>query len=73
MPPLLHSGYATVINRNDNQRHLIRYTWIEKDSCKYVEISIKTPVFVKDIPKETNAFITFFKIIIVYRNTKAPP
>ena len=35
-PPLLPSSCATVINRNYNQRHLIGYTWIEKDSCKYV-------------------------------------
>ena len=50
-PTLLPSSYATVININDNQRHLIGYTWIEKGSCKYVQISIKTPVFAKDIPK----------------------
>ena len=30
-PPLLPSSNATVINRNDNQRHLIGYTWIEKN------------------------------------------
>ena len=30
-PSLLPSSYATVINRS-NQRHLIGYTWIEKDS-----------------------------------------
>ena len=28
--PLLLSSYATIINRIDNQRHLIGYTWIEK-------------------------------------------
>ena len=25
-------GKSTVINRDDNQRHMIGYTWIEKDS-----------------------------------------
>ena len=30
--PLLPYSYATVINRNDNRRHLIGYIWIEKDS-----------------------------------------
>ena len=45
----LSSSYVTVINRNDNQRHLIGYTWIEKISqfltLQYVKISIKTPFF----------------------------
>ena len=31
-PPLLPSSYATVINRNDNKRHLVGYTSIEKNS-----------------------------------------
>ena len=37
-PPLLLSSYATVIDR---------YTWIEKDSCKYVKISIKQQLLLK--------------------------
>ena len=48
-PPLLPSNYATVINRNDNQRHPIGYTWIEKHSrFSYV---LKKNVFAIDIPK----------------------
>ena len=31
-PPLFPSRYATLINRNDNQKHLIGYTWIETNS-----------------------------------------
>ena len=31
-PPILPSSYATVIGRNDNQRNLIGYACIEKDS-----------------------------------------
>ena len=49
LPLSLPSSYITVINRNDNQRHLIGYTWIEKISqfltLQYVKISIKTPFF----------------------------
>ena len=76
-PPLRPSSYVIVINRNDNERHLIGYTWIEKISqfltLQYVEISIKTPFFCyRYIPKKTNTFITFVKLIIVYRNTEAP-
>ena len=38
-PPLLPSSNATVINRNDNHRHLIRHTWIEKNSrLSYVKV-----------------------------------
>ena len=37
-PPLLLCSYATVIDR---------YTWIEKDSCKYVKISIKQQLLLK--------------------------
>ena len=75
-PPLLPSSHATVISKNDNERNIIEYSWIEKTvdflTLKYVKISIKAPVFAKDIPKETNTFNTFFKLIIVYRNTRAP-
>ena len=75
-PPLLPSSYVTVLNRNDNQRHLIGYTWIEK-SVKFLHYSMhkylqKHPCFAIDIPKKTNTFITFVKLIIVYRNTEAP-
>ena len=31
-PPLFPSSYTTVFKRSGNQRHLIGYTWIEKDS-----------------------------------------
>ena len=71
-PPVLPSSYATVIGRNDSQRYLIGMLGLKKTvnflTLQYVKISIKTPVFAADIPK----FITFFKLIIVYRNTKAP-
>ena len=30
LPPLLPSSYPAVINRNDNKRLLIEYTWIAK-------------------------------------------
>ena len=68
-PPLLSSSYASVIKRNNNQRHLIRYTCIEKDflTLQYVKISIKTTVFVIDIPKQTNSFITYFKLMKSYQ------
>ena len=43
-PTLLPSSYVTVMNRNDNQRHLIGYTWIEIISqfltLQYVKISV---------------------------------
>ena len=48
-PPLLPFSNVTVINRTDNQKHLVGYTWIEKISqfltLQYVKISIKTPSF----------------------------
>ena len=47
--PFASLQYATVINRNDNQRYPTGYTWIEKISdfikLQYVKISIKTPFF----------------------------
>ena len=36
--PLLLSSYATVINRNDNQRHLIGYTWIGHTRLSYIAV-----------------------------------
>ena len=74
-PPLLRSSYTTVINKNGNQKHLIRYIWIEKKTfhvLQYVKISIKAPFFDIDILKKTNTFIALVKLIIVYRNTDAP-
>ena len=44
-------------------------------TLQYVKISIKTHVFAIDIYHSKNTFITFFKLIkliINYRNTKAP-
>ena len=65
-PPLLPSSYITVINRNDNQRHLIGYTWIEKISqfltLQYVKISIKTPFFFYRYTKENKYFHSIRKI-----------
>ena len=59
-PALLPSSYITVIIRNDNQRHLIGYTWIEKISqfltLQYVKISIKTPFFCNRYTKENKYF-----------------
>ena len=38
-PPLsLPSIYATDINRNDNQRHLIEYIWIEYSRSPYARV-----------------------------------
>ena len=58
-PPLLPSSYVTVINRNDNQRHLNGYTWIEKISqfltLQYVKMSI-TPFFCYRYTKENKHF-----------------
>ena len=59
-PPLLSSSQFTVIKRNDNQRHLIGYTWIEKISqfltLQYVKISIKTTFFCYRYTKENTHF-----------------
>ena len=75
-PPLLPSSCVTVINRNDNQRHLIGYTWIEKISqfliLQYVKISIKTPFFCYRYTKENKYFHYIRQLIIVYRNTEIP-
>ena len=50
-PSLLPFSYATIINRNDNQRHLSGYTWIENYflGLQYVKIFLKTPAFAIDI------------------------
>ena len=66
-PPLLPSSNATVINRNDNQRHLTGYTWIEKNgflALNYVKIPIKVPYLTTDILRKANTFIPFVKLII---------
>ena len=59
-PPLLPFSYVTVINRNENQGHLIVYTWIEKIgqflTLQYVKISIKTPFFCYRYTEENKYF-----------------
>ena len=59
-PPLPPSSYVTVINRNNNKRHLIGYIWTEKINqfltLLYVEISIKTPFFCYRYIKESKYF-----------------
>ena len=64
-PPLLPSSYVTFINRNDNQRHLIAYTQVEKISqfltLQCLKISIKTPFFCYRYTKEYKYFHKFSK------------
>ena len=43
-PLLIPSNYSTVINRNENQRHLIGYTWIEKDSG-FSEVAVRENIY----------------------------
>ena len=70
-PFLLPSSYFTVINRNDSQRYLIGYTWIEKIShfltLQYVKISIKSLFFCYRYTIESKyfyfTFITFIRQI----------
>ena len=74
-PPLLPSSYATVINRNDNQRHLIGYTLIEKSSrLSYIKVK---NVYKRTLSyyrytkvKKENTFIAFVKLIIAYKTHK---
>ena len=59
-PSLLLYCYVTVINRNDNQRHLIGYTWIKKISqfltLQNVKVSIKIPFFCNRYTKGNKHF-----------------
>ena len=73
-PSLLPSSYVTVINRNDNQRHLIGYTLIEKNS-RLSYIKVCENIYKSTLPyyrytklKKANTFIAFVKLIIAYRN-----